>query len=82
MTNFRPWLAQAKNYTFNAGCQNADMKDLTKEEKDRIAKNRDLYNFGKSLYELMIGQTSKGEKTVQVVVGKDTANPTKDQISS
>ena len=49
---------------------------MTKQEKDTIAKNRDLYAFGKSIYELMIGQTSKGEKTQQYVVGRDTATPT------
>ena len=80
ITNFRPWLAQAKHYTFNMDCKNADFKQLTKEEMNIIAKNRDLYSFGKSIYEIMIAQTSKGEKTQQFVVGRDTSTPTQEQM--
>lgn len=36
--------------------------DLTAEDRLKIAKSRDLFDFGVAVYELMIGKTSKGEQ--------------------
>ena len=68
MTNFRPWLVNGREFNFNKNCETANFKNLSKDDKQKIAKHQDIYDFGVALYELMLAKTSKGESVDQQVI--------------
>jgi hypothetical protein len=63
MINFRPWLLTKFQRTTETG---GEM--FTKQELLKIAKARDLYHFGESLFDLMVGKTSKEDLVKQVMI--------------
>lgn len=64
MINFRPWLISKlqKNSSFD------NEPIFTKEELLKIAKARDLYHFGESIFDMMVGKSSKEVIVKQVIV--------------
>ena len=52
MINFRPWLVTSRKY---AKLEKGMMEG--KEARLRYEKSMDLYNFGVSLFEMMIGKS-------------------------
>lgn len=61
VTNFRPWLAEGRSYDLIQDVT-SDFKILHSKEKYRIAKCRDVFAFGESLYDLMLNKSCKDEK--------------------
>jgi hypothetical protein len=56
---------------------------FTKYELLKIAKARDLYQFGESLFDLMVGKTSKDDLVKQIVIedhNKSTHSNVSNQI--
>jgi len=62
ITNFRPWLAEGKDYELLKHCQSSDFRNLSREQKYRVAKSRDLFTFGHALYDLMLNKSYQGER--------------------
>ena len=61
VVNFRPWLAYSKNLELLKHCQSAYFKNLTKEQRMKIAKSGDLFAFGHALYDLMLNKITVEE---------------------
>lgn len=68
ITNFRPWLALGMDYVMTQDCLSHDFRNLTPEQKYKIAKSRDLFDFGEAIYDLMLNKGDRGEKIQQKVV--------------
>ena len=62
VANFRPWLALGMEYELLKDCESHDFRELTKEQKYRIAKSRDLFAFGEAIYDLMLNKSDRGER--------------------
>ena len=58
VTNFRPWLVNGRSFSFNSECETSNFRNLSKEDKVKIAKHQDIYDFGVSVYELMLAKTA------------------------
>jgi hypothetical protein len=53
---------------------------FTKQELLKIAKSRDLYQFGESIFDLMVGKTSKDDLVKQIVI-EDHNKSTQSNVS-
>ena len=75
ITNWRPWLAQSQTYDLLKECHSNNFRNLTSDQKTRIAKSRDLYDFGEALYDLMLNKYTRDEFISQRVVRQDEIQP-------
>ena len=55
-------MALGKEYSLTEECQSKDFRNLSVEQKYRIAKSRDLYAFGEALYDLMLNKSNRDER--------------------
>ena len=65
ITNFRPWMAQGQDYDLVQDCVAPNFRNLTPDQKSRIAKNRDLFAFGEALYDFMLNKSARDEEVQQ-----------------
>ena len=68
-------MAQGQDYNLLKDCIALNSRTLTPEQKTRIAKSRDLFAFGESLYDLMLNKSARDEQIQQKIVRQGDITP-------